>query len=155
MRLIKFSKDGRPCTLITFSHSILISKWRWFRRFDEVKAIHFPAQRGPFSLLPFVLTLGDNHIGDLSLARLRLCLSQGNAAAGLAWATRESTPFSSATETEKKVRVRGSIQANDSAERKGRVRALWLIPRLTVKGVGYNNAYHASAFVTGTSVMTY
>lgn len=73
---------------MTFFHSILISKWRCFRRFDEVKAIHFPAQRGHFSHLPFVLTLGDNHIGDLSLARLRLCLSLSNTAAGLAWTAR-------------------------------------------------------------------
>lgn len=151
MRLINFSKKGRRRTLITFFHSILISKRRCFRRFDEVRAIHFPAQRGPFSLLPFVLTLGDNHIGDLSLARPRLCRSQGDAAAGLARATRESTPFSSTAETEKKVRRRGSIRANDSAEREG---ALWRIPQLTVKGGGHNNAYHAPAFVSGASVVT-
>lgn len=155
VRLINFSKNGRRRTLITFSHSILISKRRCFRRFDEVRAIHFPAQRGPFSLLPFVLTLGDNHIGDLSLARPRLCRTQGDAAAGLARATRESTPFSSATETERKVRRRGSIRANDSAEREeGRVGALWRTPQLPVKGGEHNNAYHASAFVSGASVVT-
>lgn len=102
VRLINFSEDGRPCTLMTFFHSILISKWRCFRRFDEVKAIHFPAQRGPSSHLPFVLTLGDNHIGDLSLARLRPCLSPSNTVAGLAWTARESTPFNTPTETERK-----------------------------------------------------
>lgn len=84
---------------MTFFYSILISRWRCFLRFDEVKAIHFPAQRGPFSLLPFVLTLWDNHIGDLSLTRLRVCLSRSNTAAGLAWTAKESTPFSTSTET--------------------------------------------------------
>jgi len=68
----KSDGDGRPCALMTFFYSILISKWRCFRRFDEVKTIHFPAQRRPSSRLPSVLTLGNNHIGDLSFARLRL-----------------------------------------------------------------------------------
>lgn len=139
---------------MTFFHSILISKWRCFLRFDEVKAIHFPAQRGPFSRLPFVLTLGDNHIGDLSLARLRLCPSPSNTAAGLAWTARESTPFNTSTETERN-RESESIQSKASTERKGRARVCWLIPQLTDKGFGCNNTYNASAFVTCTSAMTY
>lgn len=76
-RLISFSYDGQPWTLMTFSHSILISKRRCFRRFDEVRAVHFPAQRGPFRASPLVLTLRDNHIGDLSLGPLLLSLSPG------------------------------------------------------------------------------
>lgn len=93
------AKMAGPVHWWLFFYSILISKWRCFLRFDEVKAIHFPAQRGPFSLLPFVLTLRDNHIGDLSLTRLRPCLSRSNTAAGLAWTAKESTPFSTSTET--------------------------------------------------------
>ena len=108
VRLICSGRDGQPCTLMTFLRSILISKWRCFCRFDEVKSIHFPAQRGPLSCLPFVLTLGDNHIADLSRAWLHLCLSPSDAAAGLAWTARESTPQKYLSWNRKKERGRGN-----------------------------------------------
>lgn len=67
-----------PRTLMTFFHSILISKRRRFRRFDEGQCRSFSSSAGNlFCASPLVLTLGDNHIGDLSLGRLRLSLSQG------------------------------------------------------------------------------